>query len=57
MKFFAPKNLLLILGDIVFALMSVYAGIHLRFFSTGGQGVLIEEYFPYTRELLHLPFL
>ena len=34
MSFIFPKNILLILGDIFIAIVSVYAGIHLRLLSS-----------------------
>ncbi len=58
MKFFAPKNLILIFGDIGIAFMSVYAGTYLRLFSMGNPDVLLEQYVPlYPRAIAFSVFI
>jgi len=43
MNFFLPKNILLVIGDLFIAILSVYAGIYLRLLSSG---TLLQEYLP-----------
>ncbi len=46
MNFFAPKNILLIAGDIIITFASVYAGVYLRLFSSGYYDVFLKQYSP-----------
>jgi sugar transferase (PEP-CTERM system associated) len=46
MKFFGPEKILLIVGDIIITMISVYAGIYVRFLGSSYTQAAVEIYYP-----------